>query len=61
MLFVSNTKLYVPIILCRIAGSIHLFRIRGKLTIEMLDLKGKFDLGCSGGGLEKYQHDAEWK
>ena len=37
MLFVSNTTTYVPIKLCRIAGSIHLFRIRGRLKI--LDLK----------------------
>ena len=34
MLFISNTKSYVPTELCRKAGSIHLFRIRGRLTIE---------------------------
>ena len=32
MLFISNTQSYVPIILCKIAGSIHLFKIRGRLT-----------------------------
>ena len=34
MFFISNTPTYVPIRLCRIAGSICLFRIRGRLTIE---------------------------
>ena len=37
--FVSNTHLYIPIILCRVAGSIHLFQIRGKLTPENVKLK----------------------
>ena len=39
MLFISNTTTYVPIKLCRIAGSIHLFRIRGRLTIENVRFK----------------------
>ena len=39
MLFVSNTTSYVPIKLCRIAGSIHLFRIRGRLTMENVRFK----------------------
>ena len=39
LLFVSNTHLYIPIKLCRVAGSIHLFRIRGKLTLENVKLK----------------------
>ena len=39
MLFISNTTTYVPIRLCRIAGSIHLFRIRGRLTIENVRFK----------------------
>ena len=34
MLFISNTQSYVPIYLCKIAGSIHLFKIRGRLTPE---------------------------
>ena len=42
MLFVSNTRSYVPIKLCRIAGSIHLFRIRGILTIENVRFKGNW-------------------
>ena len=39
LLFISNTHLYIPIKLCRVAGSIHLFRIRGKLTPENVKLK----------------------
>ena len=39
MLFISNTTSYVPIKLCRIARSIHLFRIRGRLTIENVRFK----------------------
>ena len=34
LLFISNTYSYVPIKLCRVAGSIHLFRIRGRLNPE---------------------------
>ena len=39
MLFISNTKSYMPIKFCRIAGSIHLFRIRGRLALEDVRLK----------------------
>ena len=38
-LFISNTHSYVPIKLCRIARSIHLFRIRGRLNPENVKLK----------------------
>ena len=39
MLSISNIHSYVPINLCEIAGSIHLFRIRGKLTPECIKFK----------------------
>ena len=39
MLFILNTTTYVPIKLCIIAGSIHLFKIRGRLTIENVRFK----------------------
>ena len=39
MLFVLNSTTYVPTKLCRIAGSIHLFKIRGRLTIENVRFK----------------------
>ena len=39
LLFVSNTHSYILIKLCTVAGSIHLFRIRGKLNSENVKLK----------------------
>ena len=39
LLFVSNTHSYVPIKLCRVARSIHLFRIRGRLNMGNVKLK----------------------
>ena len=39
LLFVSNTHLYIPIKLCKVAGSIHLFRIRGRLNPDNVKLK----------------------
>ena len=51
MLFISITTNYVPIRLCRIAGSIHLFKIRGRLTIENVKIQKKLNLGCFGNRL----------
>ena len=39
LLFVSNTHSYIPIKLCRVARSIHLFRIKGRLNLENVKLK----------------------
>ena len=39
LLFISNTHSYVPIKLCRVARSIHLFRIRGRLKPEHVKIK----------------------
>ena len=39
LLFISNAHSYVPIKLCRVAGSIHLFRIKGRLNPENVKLK----------------------
>ena len=39
LLFVSNTHSYVPTKLCRVARSIHLFRIKGRLNPENVKLK----------------------
>ena len=38
-LLISNTQSYVSINLCKIAGSIHLFKIRGRLTPENIKYK----------------------
>ena len=34
VLFLSDTSSYVPVKLCRIAGTIHLFRISGRMITE---------------------------
>ena len=39
MLFISDAQYYVPIKLCRMAGSIHLIKITGTLTPENVKLK----------------------
>ena len=39
LLFISNTHSYIPIKLCRVAGSFHLFRIRGRLHPENVNLR----------------------
>ena len=39
LLFISNTHSYVPIKLCKVAGSIHLFRIKARLSPENVILK----------------------
>ena len=53
LLFISNTHSYDPIKLCRVARSIHLFRIRGRLNPENVKTLEKLDLGCFGNRLVK--------
>ena len=38
MLFISDVQYYVPVKLCMTAGSIHLFKIKGRLTINKVRL-----------------------
>ena len=38
MLFISDIQYYVPVKLCQMAGSIHLFKILGKLMIDKVKL-----------------------
>ena len=45
LLFISNTHSYVPIKLCRVAGSIHLFRIRGRLNFKKYETQEKIGFG----------------
>ena len=39
MLFISDAQFYVPVKLCRTAGSIDLFEITGKLILKHIKLK----------------------
>ena len=38
MLFISDIQYYVPVKLCKMAGSIHLFKITGKLMMDKVKL-----------------------
>ena len=38
MIFISDVHTYVPVKLCKTAGSIHLFKISGMLTAENIKL-----------------------
>ena len=42
MLFISDTKYYVPFKLCRMPGNILLFKITGMLTPKNVNLKQNF-------------------
>ena len=42
MLFFSDIKQYIPVKLCRTAGSIHLFQNYGQLTPDQITLERKF-------------------
>ena len=55
-LFISNTQSYVPINLCKIAGSIHLFKIRWEINSRKYKIQDKLDLGCFGNRLERSQY-----
>ena len=39
MLFISDTKYYIPTKWCKMAGTIHLFQITGALTSDNVKLK----------------------
>ena len=39
MLFISDAQNYIPVKLCRTTGSIHLFKITGKILPEHIKLK----------------------
>ena len=38
MLFISDIQYYVPVKLCKTAGSKHLFKITGKITMDKVKL-----------------------
>ena len=54
MLCISDVQYYVPIKLCKTAGSIHLFKITGMLKPEIVKLKQNYiwdiiEIGLEGG------------
>ena len=42
MMFIADVQYYVPIKLCKIAGSIHLFKITGMLKLENVKLNQNY-------------------
>ena len=56
MIFISDMQNYVPIKLCKAAGSIHLFKITGMLKAENIKLK-KIFMGHFGDRLEGSHSD----
>ena len=42
MMYISDVQNYVPIKLCKTAGSIHLFKIRGTLKLENIKLNKNY-------------------
>ena len=42
MLFFSDIKQYIPVKLCKTAGSIHLFQIYGQLTSNQITLERNY-------------------
>ena len=42
MLFISDVQYYVPVKLCKTAGSIHLFKITGMLTQDKVKLNKNY-------------------
>ena len=57
MLFISDVQNYVLIKLCKTAGSIHLFKIKGMLKPEDIKLNKKLPMGYNGDRLERSQSD----
>ena len=60
MLFISDVQNYVPIKLCKTAGSIHLFKIKGTLKSENIKLNKKLPMGHTRDRLERSDSDFQW-
>ena len=61
ILFISNTQSYIPVNICQIAESIHLFKIRGKLTPNGIKVKKNWIWDVFRNRLEGSQSDYKWK
>ena len=57
MMFISDVQNYVPIKLCKTAGNIHLFKIKGTLKPENIKLNKKMFMGQHGDRLERSHGD----
>ena len=52
MLFISDVQYYVPVKLCRTAGSIYLFKITGRLMTDKVKLNKQYVWDILGDRLE---------
>ena len=60
MLFFSDIKQYVPVKLCKTAGSIHLFQIYGQLDPKPNNSRKELSMGHDKDRLERSLCDFEW-
>ena len=60
ILFFSDIKKYVPVKLCKTAGSINLFKFFGQPTPDQITLERKIIMGCSESRLKRSLYDFEW-
>ena len=60
MLLFSDIKQYIPVKLCKTAGSIHLFQIYGQLTPDQIIIRKKVFVGYSRDRLERSLCDLGW-
>ena len=57
MVFISGVQNYIPIKLCKTAGSIHLFKTRGTLKAKKHKTKQKLHMGHIRNRLERSHSD----
>ena len=60
MIFISNVQNYIPIKLCKTAGSIHLFKITGTLKAKNIKLNQKLSVGYIRNRLERSHCNFQW-
>ena len=60
MLYFSDVKQYIPVKLCKSAGSIHLFQLYGQLNSDQIVLEKELSMGHDKNRLERSLCDFEW-
>ena len=60
MIFISDVQNYVPIKLCKTAGSIHLLKTIGMLKAENIKLIRNLFMGYIRDRLERSYSDFQW-
>ena len=60
MLFFSDIKQYIPVKLCKSAGSIHLFQLYGQLNSDQDIPRKELSMGHDKNKLERSLCEFEW-